>query len=193
MNRSVIAPSLPAASRWRGIGIVVCAGFGALWAVYALAPLTPAALRYAAALLPALPLATAGLQRARKAVAGSPLDRHRFRHRRRGFLLVLALEVLAMNAVAAVLSACHLRLYLMPSLAIIVGLHFLPLARLLQTPRYRLATVWLTGSGLFAVLALRAGRPHAPVLALAQGTCTLSLWTVGWMSVRAGGGQRKLA
>jgi hypothetical protein len=114
--------------RW---GVAFMAGFAAWWASSAAAaagfsgPWTTAA--YAVALL----LTGAAILRSR----GAPQTTRPGTGRK--FLLVVLLEVVAIFAAASLLPQAHRADLVLPAVALIVGLHFLPLAGLFRAPAYK--------------------------------------------------------
>lgn len=94
----------------------------------------------------------------------------------RGFLLLLVGEIVAMNAAAILLDRLHRPDYLMPTVAIVVGLHFLPMAPLLRNSVYRGAGMLMTVFGIAAMAALASGVALAPVLQAMELACAFTLW-----------------
>jgi hypothetical protein len=179
--------------RGRGVGILVCAGFGALWACSGLSawPLGVAGMAYAVVVAIAGTLAIVGIglvrngRRAASARASADLPSSA-PARRTGwwFTVVLVAEIIAMNILAWLLVGHDLTRYLLPGIAIIVGLHFYPLAWLFRAPHYRVTATLMTLAGLVGVAAMLHGAAAHPVNAVVDGVCALTLWTTGFVSWR---------
>lgn len=183
--------------RGRGIGMLVAAAFGAAWA-YSAASAEPALrvwpFRIAiVAVTVVLVVAAAsiilrGRRHANVEVPGHPDTPPRRAWRQ--FLVVLLAEILAMNLAALWLSAHGLVAYLMPTIAIIVGLHFFPLARIFRAPYLPVAAV-MTLIGTGSVLAMALGMRAATANAVADIVCALALWSTAgfvWLRVRDAAG-----
>jgi hypothetical protein len=171
------------------MGIFASAGFGAFWAAAALSAChgsfaVPGYL-FAVAVLAALTIA--GGQLMRTARRGNlpddadPGDRRRVRHR---FLAIFVAEIAAMNVAAWWLVPQHMA-YLIPAVALIVGVHFYPLASLFRAPHYRLTATAMTLASLAAVAAIALGRDGNACNALLGTLCALALWTSGFVSWRS--------
>jgi hypothetical protein len=71
-------------------------------------------------------------------------------------------------------------------IAIIVGVHFLPLARPFERPEYRWIAAGLVATGLVGCVLALAGLHVAAVLPVVGLTCTVILWgSVGCLVLRA--------
>lgn len=176
--------------RGRSMGVFSCAGFGALWASSTLSPGAPTlgAVGYAViALITAslLSLAIGMLRRSRQmSIANDPAPLVQRRTNRR-FLAVFAAEIVLINIAAVVLGQHHAIDYLMPTIAIVVGLHFYPLASLFRVPRYHVTATAMTVAGLVGVLALAAHAPSDTVNVSVDALCALTLWITGVFSWRS--------
>ncbi len=182
--------SLPSAStlRSRAAGMFACAGFGSFWAMTALTNL-PASLRgpgYAITGAASLALLAAGIGLLRDARHAPPPDAAGAAARRRtarDFLLIFVAEIVAMNIAAQLLAGSHMA-YLMPVIAIIVGIHFYPLAGLLRSPHYRITAGVMSLAGVLGIAAIAAGGNLAACQALVDFSCAVALWVSGLVSWR---------
>lgn len=179
--------------RGRGIGMIVGAGFGGWWAVAALHA-APAfrtwPIEAAVALVTGI-LVVAGAATFWRGVRAAPI-RHevtRPRHRKWWkFLPVLVIEIVALNLVVAALQRNGLMSYLLPAIAIIVGLHFYPLARIFRAPFLHITATLMALAGVAAVLAILSGQPPARVNAMVAAISALTLWVtvaVDWLRLRS--------
>jgi hypothetical protein len=142
------------AARGRGVGVLVGAVIGAAWAAYG-ASLLPAWTAFVLAIAAAFtaPLAAAGVAmigRAR-AMPADPAGAAANRRAWRWFWLNLAAEIVLLNLAALALNATGRPAYLIPAISVVVGLHFLPMARFFDVPSY----LW-TGLAMIAVAAVAA-------------------------------------
>ena len=161
--------------RW---GIIVLSFFAALWGVAAIM------IGHLPPLLAVLPIALscALLLWARRQTigTGSPIVGD---HVRRVVVIATTLEFIAILVIQEILTDLHLQTALMPSAAIIVGLHFFPLARWIPVPFY-----YRTGGALLAVgLAALLLPPSARGVTTGMGAA-LVLWLSAVMLVRRGRG-----
>ena len=112
--------------------------------------------------------------------AGSPVEGD---HVGRVVGIASAVEGVAIFLVANVLINLHMPTLLLPAIAIIVGLHFIPLARWIPVPLY-----YRTGAGLIAV-GLAASFLPPDNRAIATGiAAALVLWASGILLVCQGRG-----
>lgn len=188
---SHVAPApLPAGVlRGRGIGIVVATAFAAAWVNWA----KPLLLRLpgiwpwlvaVAVVATCVALMTAGIaliRRGRK-LANGAADGSTRRTMRRRFLLVLAGELVALNLAAFLLFRYDLPQYLPPAVAIIVGLHFFPLAPTFKAPHFHATASVMTLAGVAAVLAIAQGGNIVTADGLAEIACALTLWATAFVS-----------
>lgn len=184
-----VAPLTTQALRSRALGIVLAASFGAFWATTGLnawrGAFTLPGFVLTLLVLTASIVAAARLVRLarRSGLADAPApDRRRTRRR---FLLIFIGEIVAMNIAAWWLVPQHVA-YLMPVIAIIVGLHFYPLAPIFRAPHYRVTATVMSVAGALGVAAIALGANAAACNALACLTCALTLWAscfVSWRSV----------
>lgn len=185
----------PFALRGQGIGIIVATCFGALWAVWARAWLShyPAIVPWAAYATTAAissALLAAGIATVRRArrQTGEADTRPAIRRRiGRQYWLVVTTEVVVLNLAAAALFRFDLGQYLPPAIAIIVGLHFFPLAHTFRAPHLHATATLMTLAGATATLAMAAGGPGVVVAGLADMACAGVLWgtaLVSWLRVR---------
>ena len=199
MTRSAIQPVTAQDVRRRATGMLAGAGFGGVWAMMGLAGRHGGCAAFlgaaALAILAGLLAAAVDLFRIARH-AGLPLAAGGARHRiRRGFLLVLAAEIVAMNLAAWALYPRHMD-YLMPTIALIVGLHFLPLAALLRLPHLRIAAFAMSAAALAGIAALALDLGGGAAGALLDAACALALWTTcfaSWRSLRLHPASRTVA
>lgn len=180
---------LPAgAVRGRGIGIIVGSLFAVAWANWARLSLRQLPDGWAWMAAVAVTTITVALvvtgislvRRARGLAAGSsPFARTRMRRR---FWLILAGEIIALNLVAFVLFARGAPQYLAPAFAIIVGLHFFPLAPTFNAPHFRVTGTVMTLAGVIAVLLIADGSPAGTTAGIADIACALTLWATAFVS-----------
>lgn len=180
-------PVTPATLRGRGIGIIVCAGFAAVWAnaartgwapVYTWLTLLVTAVLSGALLVTGIMLIRRGRRLSR---TRGPFPSSR-RNIWRDFSVVLVAEIVALNIMAYLLAGHHLIQYLMPGIAIIVGLHFFPLARTFHARHLHATAVVMTLAGTAAVWAIATGSPAAATSSIADVVCVFALWATGFVS-----------
>lgn len=94
-------------------------------------------------------------------------------------------EIIALNIVANVLLSRHRIGYLMPAIAVIVGLHFIPLAKPFRANRYYATAAVMTLAGFAAMLALGSGLAVTHVDVTVDVICAMALWLTGLISWRA--------
>lgn len=179
------APITPSALRSRGAAILAFAGFGAWWAGSALRdaplPLVEAGYLLVAAITLALLFAAICLLRSSQGLKQAAETSSLPRRRTAGiFIAVLVAEVIAINFAALLLASHHLRSGLLPLIAIIVGLHFYPLARLFRTPYYDITATVMTLAGVVGLAALLAGCPTPSTLAAVAAVCAFTLWATAF-------------
>jgi hypothetical protein len=145
--------AIKAANAGRGYGVCALGGFGALWLYNALIlshqPQWTLTVMWVAAI--ALVLGGVLITRTAKTVRDeAPRDPAVAQW----FWIVFGVEFAAIAAVVVLFQMWHLDPYVIPAVAIIVGIHFLPLARLFRAPIYNvtgiLMTLWATAL-IFAV------------------------------------------
>lgn len=164
-----------------GIGSLFLSLFGGLWMVVALNA-QPFIWLACCALLPTSLLllrAIGVLHLSSRLREGEPplssLDRQESRQRDHGFGLIVMVEFVLIAVTANLLSVYHHPDWIIPAISLVVGAHFLPLARLFGRPLY----YWTGGIELVLCGALAwtlRGRIEAsiPFIGLVMG---LSLWT----------------
>jgi len=194
MTRNTIQPVTAQDVRRRAIGMLGGASFGGVWAAWAALGLpgrhddcTAFFSVAALAILTGLVVATIGLLRiARHADLPQATGSGQRRHARRGYLLILVAEIVAMNIAAWALYPHHMN-YLVPAIALVVGLHFFPLGALLRQPHLRIAALAMSAAALASIAALALGLDGATVDFLLDTSCALALWAacfVSWRSIR---------
>lgn len=179
-----------AALRGRSMGVFACGAFGALWASSALSLGAPTldTVGYAVIALitgSLLWLAIGMLRRSRQMSSADDPARQAQRRTNFRFLAIFVVEIVLINIAAVVLDRQHAVQYLMPTIAIVVGLHFYPLAPLFRAPRYHVTATVMTVAGMAGVLALAAHEPSATVNVIVDALCALTLWITGVFSWRS--------
>ncbi|MFJ3714262.1 hypothetical protein [Streptomyces sp. NPDC090057] len=100
---------------------------------------------------------------------------------RRRFAQVNAVQWLLIAAVVASCGAGGVPELIMPLVAVVVGVHFLPLARVFAEIRLVVPGAVLTAVGIAGLLARAAGASPGAVLTLVGVGCALTLWsTAAW-------------
>jgi hypothetical protein len=176
--------------RGRGTGIIVCAIFAALWANWAAPMLSglPSMYRWAAifvAVVASGTLLVAGvamMRRGRRLSQSTGVGAAAPRGMRRQFILVLAGEIVALNIAAYFLIGHHMARYLAPAVAVVVGLHFLPLAKIFRSPHFFATAIVMTLAGILASVAMATGSSATTANGVADLTCAIALWATGFVS-----------
>lgn len=190
MNPLASQSITPSAVRGGGIGIIVCAIFAALWTNWA-GPLLsglPRPYGWAAAFVAAATSGTllvagvAMVRRGRRLSLATGAGDSAPRAMRRGFILVLVGEIVALNAAAYLLISHHAVQYLASAVAVVVGLHFLPLAKLFRAPHFFATAAVMTLAGVLAAVAMAAGSPAVATAGTANLVCAVALWGTGFIS-----------
>lgn len=136
--------AIKSANAGRGVGVCVLAGFGALWLYNALvlshAPQWILPLMWAATAA----LALGGIIAIRRSKAAG-YEVPRDPAVAKWFWIVFAAEFAGIAAVVVVFQMWSIDRYIVPAIAVIVGVHFLPLAQLFRAPIY-----YLTGIAMVA-------------------------------------------
>jgi hypothetical protein len=180
--------------RGRGTGIIVCAIFAALWANWAGAMLSrlPATYRWTAILFVVaisgtlLVAGVAMIRRGRRLSQATGIGDTAPRGMRRKFMLVLVGEIVAFNIAAYLLIGHHMVQYLAPAVAIVVGLHFLPLAKIFRSPHFFATAAVMTLAGILAAAAMATGSSATAANGIADLACAITLWATGsasWLRV----------
>ncbi|HKZ10118.1 MAG TPA: hypothetical protein VJL61_05345 [Rhodanobacteraceae bacterium] len=192
MNEHATPAVTPSALRGRGIGIVVCAIFAALWANWARPWLmgAPASWAWAAAIVVAvisgalLLVGVSMIRGGRRLSKATGVGDMAPRPMRRGFTLVLIAEIVALNIAAYFLIGHHMAQYLAPVIAVIVGLHFLPLAQIFRAPHFFATAVVMTLAGVVAAAAMATGSPGVAANGIVDLACAVALWGTGFVTWR---------
>jgi hypothetical protein len=167
-------------------GAVVVALFALLWALVAASGLpsgVAAPVRVVAALASgaALGLVIAGSRGRRQAPSPERVRRQpEGWHRRVGVVNLLEAVAIALTVVVCV--AADVPQLVPPVVSLVVGVHFVPLARLFDQPEYRLTAAGLVGGAVLGLAGLAIGPEASRVLvgSVAAGT----LWATSlWLSV----------
>jgi hypothetical protein len=177
---------------------LIAAGVGYSAAVLALID-TPAATIALTALLAAAVAAVAAAVLVIKAAARLPKDKvsaEAAPSMRRWFIIVFVVEVALILVVAAVCGATRRVEYIVPLVLVVVGVHFLPLARLFGVPRY-----YALGAGfcVIAIATMLLVEPTARIGAVLSWTvlptfgCSLLAAAVGSLGLRESWGLTRSA
>jgi len=180
----------PAALRGHGIGIIVCAVFAALWTNWASPMLSALPATYGwtaifvvAAISGTLLLAGVSTIRSGRRLSRTTGIRDAAPRGMRGkFTLVLIGEVAALNVAAYLLIGHHMAQYLAPAVAVVVGLHFLPLAKIFRAPHYFVTAGVMTLAGILAAVAMANGSSATTANGIADLLCAMALWGTGFTS-----------
>lgn len=187
----------PSAVRGRGIGMIVCAVFAALWVNWA-SPLLarlPAPGGWVAALVVVAVSGTlllagvALVRRARGLALATGMRDAAPKTMRRWFLVVLVGEIVALNLAAHGLGSHHVMQYLPSAVAVVVGLHFFPLARIFRAPPLFGTAVVMTLAGTLAAVAVATGSSATVANGVAELVCAIALWgtaTLSWFRTYQG-------
>jgi hypothetical protein len=164
-------PRTAANVRGAALGALVLTAFGSVWAVLPLASLeTPQGLPIALVAVVAVVLMGLAIRRALTADSlPSPEDEEAAQQGRRAgmaFGVIFALEGATIGVGAVLLGKAGLSAWIPPFAAVVVGLHFLPLARVF---RVRLYTWTGTATVVWALLCMAAPQPWLRLLALGLG------------------------
>lgn len=170
-----------------GVGAAICAGFAALWAVTGTRgwPAPFAEVIYAIAFLVTALLLAGCVQlvsRARHLPRRS--DPAAARRRTGWFLLVVLLEIVAINVIVLTLAMHHLDAYQMPAIALVVGLHFFPLARVFAMPHYVLTGAVMTAASIGGIALLVIGSDARLCNTGVDFACAAILWTTAGLTLR---------
>jgi hypothetical protein len=179
----------PSELRGRGTGIVVCAIFAALWTNWAAPMLSESALcKWSAALAVAVLSGTllfagvATIREGRRLSRATATREAGPRGMRRQFVVVLAWEILALNVAAYLLIGHQMVQYLAPAVALVVGLHFLPLAKIFRAPHYYATATAMTLAGIAAAMAIATGNAAVTTDGILDLACAIALWGTGFVS-----------
>lgn len=174
----------------QGSGIIIATVFGALWASWANPLFTRAPQAWfwayiAAVAAISIALLVAGIAIIRRGLRlpreASNATRRRIR---RDYIITVVVEVVALNIAANLLITHHMMSYLPAAFAVIVGLHFFPLAWIFRTRHYHATAVLMTLAGILAILTLAGGAPAETTGSLAAAACALVLWGTAALSWR---------
>ena len=190
MNEHATPAATPSALRVHGTGLVVCAIFAALWANWARPLLTdsPAAWAWGAAVTVAVTsgaLLIAGvsmIRRGRRLSRVTGIGDTAPHHMRSGFKLVLIAEIVVLNVAAYFQIGHHAAQYLAPAVAVVVGLHFLPLAKIFRSPHFVATAVAMTLAGILAAVAMATSSSVTAANSVADLACAIALWGTGFVS-----------
>lgn len=179
----------PSELRGRGTGIAVCGLFAALWTNWAGPMLSElptckwiAVLAVAALSGTLLFAGVATIRRGRRLPRATGTREAAPRGTRRKFVVILILEILALNVAAYLLIGHHMVQYLAPAVALVVGLHFLPLAKIFRVPHYYATATAMTLAGIVAAMAIATGSAAVTTDGILDLACAIALWGTGFVS-----------
>lgn len=180
----------PSALRGHGAGIIVCAIFAALWANWAHPILSGSpgpygwiALLVVAAISGTLLVAgVATMRRGRRMLRTNGAGDTAPRGMHRKFMWVLIGEIAGLNIAAYLLIGHHMPQYIAPAVAIIVGLHFLPLAKIFRAPHFFVTAGVMAAAGGLAAMAMATGNSAMVANGVADLVCAVTLWGTGFAS-----------
>ena len=173
--------------RGRGIGSRVGTLIGAGWLWYGLS-FFPTVVRMPLGLL-GLGIVVFLLNRSRRLLAISrqlpaPEATARATNRRvwKWFWLNLLIEIVLLNVAINLLVHPSQRIYWIPAISFVVGLHFLPMARFFAVSAYWLCGGAMIGAAGLTVVGLRFGGPSSAVVGAEAVANAFILWgTAGWV------------
>ncbi|MEY9873895.1 hypothetical protein ABH931_003389 [Streptacidiphilus sp. MAP12-33] len=113
----------------------------------------------------------------------APVDRRLPAAQRRRFGQVNAVQWLLIAAIVAGCVLGGVPVLVMPLVAVVVGLHFIPLARVFAEPRMAATGAVLTALGLCGLAARAAGASAGTVFTLVGVGCALTLWVTALWTV----------
>ena len=179
----------PHAMTGMAYGAFIMGFFGCMWLVWGLAPLTDhvsvligAAVVFAASLwIPAAALLRRGSRAVRAAGTLGPEEQREQARMGKMFGFVFGAEGVLIFLAVNVLNNLGLRDYGICAIAAIVGLHFLPLARLYRRPMYTVVGIVMTLAALASIALPSSIR--IPVLAT---TMAAIVWVTCVLVVRSG-------
>jgi hypothetical protein len=174
----VVGQSLPAAAlKGRAIGAIFMAGFGALWMVIGLRFLQRLGWRsglFVLLITAALVLAALrDIQRANTLPSAmSSYTSAQAASMNHKFNVIFAAELIAIAVVVILFNLLRRPAFILPVIAVIVGVHFFPLARLFNAPLFYSTGAAMVLTALFALTMREVPRRQA---AIGVG-CGLVLW-----------------
>ena len=200
MTSTVALPETEAASNsvldWRpramtgmGFGALIMGFFGCVWLGWGLGAMNlrasiviAAVVAFAASLwIPAVGLLRNGLRASKQAAPLTPEQQRERSRMGRNFGLVSAAEGVLILVAINVLNNLGLGDYAITAIAAVVGLHFLPLARLFRRPMYYVVGVIMT---LAAVLSIAV--PASIRISALASTMSVILWVTCVLILRKG-------
>jgi len=170
--------------RGRAVGAMIGTGFGALWLLldlYAKQMLSAADVAYVASVVLAMASGAMYLHRQAARFPRPPRNPARGRALGRAFGWINAAEWIAIFAAWTILGRLHLDIYGISATVGIVGLHFIPLARLFRYPLYYVTGALMTLCAAWTALFVPLDRMQdlaamsAGVLLLASAAITIAL------------------
>jgi hypothetical protein len=169
-------------------GALVGILFGAGWAVYGAGGL-PQSGRWACwaatAIIVAVLIRAAWRLRAdsRSLPKAGAEARAAGRRARIGFIAVLIAEVVLLNVAVALLSGPGQRIYWVPAIALVVGVHFLPLAWLFRMKAFWACGVAMTAGALLAAFAISQAPMFAGLIVVANSLVNAAIL---WLTAGSG-------
>ncbi len=176
--------------RGRGIGIVVGSAIAGGWAIYATRVLAPGSLvAPIAAVAVAAGLIAAGvsvIRGSRRLAAPDAGQRVASKRSWRLFWLNFVGEIVLLNLAVWLLGRLGGLSYLVPVISIVVGLHFLPMARFFNNPAFTWTAGLMIAVALVVIVTLHTA-PNPGAAGLEAAANALILWgtaATGWLAMR---------
>ncbi|QXQ07859.1 hypothetical protein KX816_07665 [Sphingosinicellaceae bacterium] len=176
--------------RGRGIGIVVGSAIAGGWAIYAARVLAPGSVATPiGAVTVAACLIAGGISviRGSRRLAAPDAGQHAASKRSwRLFWLNFVGEIVVLNLAVWLLGRLGGLGYLVPIISIVVGLHFLPMARFFNNPAFTWTAALMIAVALVVIMALHAA-PDSRAVGLEAAANALILWgtaATGWLAMR---------
>jgi hypothetical protein len=166
---SAADPELASANAGRGFGALALTAFGALWLFNALQVGGASRLWFAVLWFAAVALLLASIvsiRQGRKALGQLP---KRAPEVARTFWIVFGLEAAAIVVAVLVFQLWHWERYIVAAIAAIVGIHFLPLAKLFRAPVYYFTGMVLVAWPAVLLVAMPASSQRDVTVALGVG------------------------
>lgn len=146
----------------RGIGNVMVTFFGGVWLALSLLAAKEfswwAITTFAVCFMGLYAGSVILIRRGRKLASQAPVRRRMPAAMRKQFLWAVAAEIVGCLAVASVCNWLGTYAYIAPGIALIVGLHFIPLAKIFRTPAYYLTAAAIIACCAASWIFLRAQR-----------------------------------
>ena len=169
---SEITRSAGQIARSRGIGCWVGTLIGAGWMAFGLSSLpnlvrVPLGLIGLAVVISLLRWSRQLIAASRNLVEATPPEHAASRRAWSWFWLNLVAEIVLLNVAINLLAAPALRVYWIPAISLVVGLHFLPMAKFFGVPSYWICGGAMVGAAALTTLGIRESLLTAPLVLVA--------------------------